>query len=440
MSNVLLSTYLLIAIAALLVHLALVLQVWEHRRFTRRRFRVEIPGKFTTRVALIVPCKGVEAGLHGNLRALATQDHPNHEMIFVVESPTDPAVQVIQEVLAEKASAPGRLVIAGRTTRCAQKVHNLRVATRDLPPSIGTIAFADSDIQVGRHWLRALVSEVSNPKFGAVTSYRWMVPKRTTLGNLLLFSMNSATMSLSGPNGREPIWGGTWAISRDLFEVSGLREKWSRSLTDDLTASAHLEQFGVRVRFEPRCVPISSIDYPFWNTWEFLRRQLFIGRIYRPKLWRLCFAAVTASVVGFWSSAAFLAWALWLRPADAWLPATVLAVLYGFAALRAWWRQDAGRLHVRRATAPLRAARIFDVCSFPVSALALWIGFLSSAVGNRIRWRGTEYHIGADRQITVLHPQDDDREDRHPRELPSRLHWPGPISRKPVRNMGQSTA
>ena len=299
MSNVLLSIYLLVAVAALLVHLALVLQAWEHRRFTCRRFQVGITGEFTTRVALIVPCKGVEAGLHGNLRSLLTQDHPNYEVIFVVDSPSDPAVEVIQEVLAEQAAAQGRLLIAGRTTHCAQKVHNLRVATANLPCSVGTIAFADSDIQVEPHWLRTLVSDSPDPRVDAVTSYRWMIPARVTLGNFLLFSINSAAMSLSGPRGRATIWGGTWAISRDLFEKSGLRRKWSKALTDDLTASAHLDKLGIWVGFEPRCVPISSIDYPFWRIWEFLRRQLFIFRVYRPKLWRLCFAAVTQAWLGF---------------------------------------------------------------------------------------------------------------------------------------------
>jgi ceramide glucosyltransferase len=433
MLNVVLSTYLLVAFAALLVHVALVLQAWEYRRFTRRRFQVEITGEFTTRVALIVPCKGVEAGLNGNLRSLLTQDHPNYEVIFVVDSPSDPAVEVIQEVLAEKALAQGRLLIAGRTTHCAQKVHNLRMATADLPRSVGTIAFADSDIQVEPHWLRTLVSDSSDPRVGATTSYRWMIPARATLGNFLLFSINSATMSLSDPRGRAPIWGGTWAISRDLFEKSGLRKKWSDAVTDDLTASEHINKLGLRVRFEPRCVPISSIDYPFWRIWEFLRRQLFIGRLYRPKQWQLCFAAVTASVVGFWGSVSFLAWALCSRPGYAWLPAIVLAVLYGFAALRAWWRQEAGLLYVRRTTAPLRAARIFDVCSFPLSALALWIGFFSSAIGSRIRWRGTEYHIGGDRQVTILHRQDDGRENRHPPKSPTRPNTLPLAAPKPLR-------
>src|SRR5690348_14015920 len=47
---------------------------------------------------VIAPCKGIDEGLEENLSALLQQEYPDYEVIFVVDSESDPAVEVIEEI------------------------------------------------------------------------------------------------------------------------------------------------------------------------------------------------------------------------------------------------------------------------------------------------------------------------------------------------------
>src|SRR4029079_4940375 len=63
---------------------------------------------FTPFATVIAPCKGIDDGLEENLSALLEQDHAEYEVIFVVDSKSDPAVNVIEKV-SEKVFTSSRL-------------------------------------------------------------------------------------------------------------------------------------------------------------------------------------------------------------------------------------------------------------------------------------------------------------------------------------------
>ena len=187
------------------------------------------------RVALFVPCKGADTDTEPNLRAMFEQDHTNYELVFIVENVDDDACQPIRRLIAEYPGRQARLVLAGVATTSGQKVHNLLVATGQLPSDATVLAFADADIRPPSHWLRMLTQRI-NP-FAAASGYRWFVPKRPSLANLLVASIDSAVVPLMFPSTHHKVWGGSWAIRREVFESSGLREAWRGTLSDDLVAS-----------------------------------------------------------------------------------------------------------------------------------------------------------------------------------------------------------
>ena len=75
-------------------------------------------------IAIFVPCKGNDDDLAANLRPMFEQDHPNYELVFIVESIADEAYAPIQRLIAEHPHQHARLVVAGLATDSGQKVHN----------------------------------------------------------------------------------------------------------------------------------------------------------------------------------------------------------------------------------------------------------------------------------------------------------------------------
>jgi ceramide glucosyltransferase len=104
------------------------LRLWEGfqllacvRRFVAARTH---PKDYAPFVTVIAPCKGDDDGLRRSLPRLAALDFPDYEVVFVVESETDPAYQQLSQWVQQH---PGRfrLVVAGLATDSGQKVHNL---------------------------------------------------------------------------------------------------------------------------------------------------------------------------------------------------------------------------------------------------------------------------------------------------------------------------
>ncbi len=398
----------LVLIALAIVQALLVtLQTWEHRRYARSCMKTM--GKHDPRghVALFAPCKGVDLDLEENLGALMRQGYDDYEVVFVVESEEDPACAVIRRVMAEHRRVAARLVVAGRASRSGQKVHNLQVATADLAPEVEYLAFVDSDARPRPEWLRALIWRLDRPEFGAATGYRWFVPARDSMANHLLYSMNCGVMSLLGRSSHYLIWGGSWAIRRELFESLGMRRQWEGMLSDDLTASRVLRRAGLEVRFEPACVVASPLDCSMAEMFEFTRRQYVMGRYNVPGWWALGLASSTLSTVAWLGSLAALGWGLVSGSPLVWIPAGTCAVLYGLGVYRGLLRQDLIRTYFPQRQQALRKARRFDVWMGPVAGLANWLAVLGSLFGRHVTWRGIRYRLSAGGQAVTVSRDDE---------------------------------
>src|SRR5208282_2034170 len=129
MDSLWLTGYLLLAGTAIVQALLVAINVYEHRRRALVRLKKISCYAPSGRVLVLSPCKGHDANLEENLRALLTQDYPDYEVAFIVEDAADPACPVIRRAMAACPQTPARLLVAGQAERCGQKVHNLRVAT-----------------------------------------------------------------------------------------------------------------------------------------------------------------------------------------------------------------------------------------------------------------------------------------------------------------------
>lgn len=396
-----------LAVAGLVQSGIFTLQTWENRRFARARLRSQKrKDGATPKVLLVSPCKGVDVGLEANLQALLEQDYADYEIAFVVESIDDPAVPTIRNLITQHAERSIRMVVAGVAQHCGQKVHNLRAATADLPADIAVLAFVDSDARPAADWLRSLVARLDRDEVGATTGYRLMVPTRATPGNVLLYCINSTIALIFGPGGHHLVWGGSWAMRRDVFDTLRLRDAWQGTLSDDLVVSRELAKAGLKIEFIPECLVVSPVESPLSATCEFVRRQYLITHRYAARYWFFGFAVSMLAQGSFWTMA--VATAVAARTGSPWLPytATVLAFLYAGHVERGILRQDLTRRVLVRKNAVrssgVKLSAAIDVLCGPAVGLVNLVLMASSAVGDTITWRGNTYRIHRGGAIDVL--------------------------------------
>lgn len=392
---------LFIGAAAIVPAMLLTAQTWEFRRFVRSRVGSPKVVAQPIRVTLFAPCKGNEPGLKDNLRPLFEQNLPDYRLVLVVESSNDPACDPIHELMTEHPQLRSKLVVAGLATTSGQKVHNLLVATAEID-DVDVLAFVDSDARPKHDWLRQLVQHLNHPQAAAATGYRWFVPVRNTLPNLLLHSLNAAVASLVGPGRHHMVWGGAWAIRRDVFEQVGLRDAWEGTLSDDLVAATVLARLDKKLTFEPACMTASPVEATWRSMFEFVRRQYTVARFYSPTWWLLGLLFCSISQVAFWGG--LLTTAIgWATSASwTWFTALMVLAMYATYGLRAAIRQNAARSFLPELQDRLTASRWFDIVFSPLAGLANWLGLLGSLWGNCITWRCITYALQRGGNVRIL--------------------------------------
>ena len=113
----------------------------------RRGLAALPPAEERPPVAILTAIKGVSDSTQQFLEAVCRQQYPAYRLIFALESRSDPALPVVEGIQQRHAGTiPVDIVIAGRATQRAQKVHNLLAAFRTLRGDDAIVVFTDADI------------------------------------------------------------------------------------------------------------------------------------------------------------------------------------------------------------------------------------------------------------------------------------------------------
>lgn len=394
--------YLILAGFGLIQGALFTIHLVENRRFVRGRCRRTECNQSSGHVQLFVPCKGHDTGLRENLAWLLRQDHPDYQVTFVVETEDDLAVAEIRAAIEQHPHVPTNLVIAGRASDSGQKVHNLRAATERLDARTRVLAFVDSDARPKSSWLRHLTERLDRGETGAITGYRWFVPQRQSPANVLLCNINAVVAGMIGPGGHQFIWGGSWAIRREVFEKCKLRSAWQGTLSDDLVATQVIRQAGLEIQFEPKCLVASPLETNLAAAIEFVRRQFVIGRIYATRWWAGALVVSLLSSLAFWSSVAFACYGVATGDSLSWIPVALLVALWALHSWRAWLRQEIARFCLPEFKSRLAVSRWLDVLAAPVFGIVSASCLASSLVGRTIAWRGIEYVLSRGGKIARI--------------------------------------
>jgi cellulose synthase/poly-beta-1,6-N-acetylglucosamine synthase-like glycosyltransferase len=248
-------------------------------------------------VSLLAPCRGIDDQFGAYARALLAQHYAAYEVLFLVESTTDPAWEALNRILTDARATRATLIITGAANGCSQKIHNLLVGLDHVAPDSRVLAFVDSDVQVHPHWLEALVAPLDCPSVGATSGYRWYVPCRGSVAGSLRSAWNAATLMLMAHPRYGFAWGGSTAIRREVFEKLRIRDAWSRGLSDDLLLTQAVRGAGLQIPFAAACLVPTFEPCTWRQLLEWTNRQTCIARVHMPYALGLALGIHLLSVV-----------------------------------------------------------------------------------------------------------------------------------------------
>jgi cellulose synthase/poly-beta-1,6-N-acetylglucosamine synthase-like glycosyltransferase len=399
--------YYYIALAAIFSQLLFLLQTYNNHRYAQAKYQKKRLWQ-ELKVALIVPCKGLDVDFQKNISSFFNQDYKNYLLWFVVEDEQDPAYKELNKLKDQLSQASKALdiqiFIAGKTQSCSQKIHNLLYCYERIGDDVAVLAFADSDACVRGDWLSHLVYPLRQPKNGAATGYRWFIPKKNNLATLALSAVNAKVAQLLGNTHFNQAWGGSMAICVDVFRRLGIAEIWSKALSDDLSLSTTVKKAGLKVAFVPACLVATHESTTWSKLFEFSRRQFLITRVYAPKTWWFGFCSSIYSVLGIWGAAGMAIYAAKIQDPNLDLFVMVPIVFFVNQLGRAILRQRTAEKLLESERRALRAACLADILACWLWSLLLLFYIVSSAFGRTIVWRNIRYKLLGPTEIIVEGP------------------------------------
>lgn len=361
--------------------------------------------------ALIVPFKGIEPALKGNLKGLLTQDYPDYRVLMIVEDEDDPAYPLLREAIQQFPERKAEVLFAGvADANEGQKVHNLIAAVEKLKADNGgeeVWVFADSDAVPGSDWLGELVGPLCQDRTAVTTGFRWLVPQPQAGATAPTFWAKIASIINSSATGyirRDRFthaWGGSMAMRVSTANEADLLSYWRGALSDDYQVTRMCRDLDRRVYFVPECLVASPVDYDLAGLSNFAFRQYVITRIHAPSVF---VAALFINALYFLGMAAAIAT---LIRADSIhhtrIAVGVLVLVFIMNQVRASYRKRVVQLTLGQNVAQqLTPTFTLERWTTPV-----WLGvnllmLLRASVGRTIRWRNIRYRMDGPQNIQRL--------------------------------------
>jgi len=247
------------------------------RSFFRRR---PAPSHFLPPVTVLKPVKGIDEEAHDNFDSFCRQSYPQYQLLFGVSRPDDPAVPLIQTIIAEHPELDISLVIATESLGVNGKVSTL---CQMLPKAKHPfLIVSDSDMRVQPDYLQRVVAPFADPRIGLVTTLYRGRGAKTTGAILEALTVNTdffpSVLVAERLEGLSFALGATMAIRLKALEAIGGFFPLVNYLADDY-------QLGNRVcranwRLELSEVIVDHV-VPTETIREFFGHQLRWARTYR---------------------------------------------------------------------------------------------------------------------------------------------------------------
>lgn len=347
-------------------------------------------------VEMLVPLTGVFPHQDETLTSLLEQTHPCYQVVFILESPDDPAESLVSRLCERYSHA--REVISGRSESCGQKNHSLIAGIRSLKPETKIIVICDSTNKADPRWLMRFTRPLETSRELVVTTFRAFHPQPETVGGVCQAIYASFLLLLIVLHPAP--WGGATAVRRETLEKLYVAEAWSRTVVDDLVLGNVLNRAGIEVTMDPRV----RLESPLANQTlsgflGYLDRQILFPKFTNPGIWAsslICHLNTTAAIL-----VSFIT-GLLLFPAGLVTTASAIAS-YGFLGCMLMIA-----FLLRRLNPFSISIRSWLIAFCPCVFLAAFI-FFRSMFRDSITWHGRTYWVGAGGIVLKEGPQGDQR-------------------------------
>jgi ceramide glucosyltransferase len=341
-------------------------------RFGRRTADTSVE---TPPVTLLVPLHGTEFSLEANLRAFATQEYPDYQLVLGVARENDDALPFARRLAAALPRATIDIAIgfepSSRNPKLANVLSMMRYAKHDV------LVLADSDTLVDPAYLRTVTAPLRDPNVGAVTALFSGHPDATFASRLGAMFMNEQFIPaalverLAGTPLRH-CFGPTNAFRAETLRAIGGFEALAPHLADDYMLGNFIASRGLRVVISSYVVKttISERSVPALFTHELRWHRTIRGVRSRGYAGVFVTYPVSLALLAALASRSRARGAIMLAAAFA--SRVVLA------------RVAARALDIAPAPAWMTVPR--DLLGF-----ALWVWGLG---GSSVRWRGADLAIG----------------------------------------------
>lgn len=369
-----------------------------------RRRRDSPPENYAPAAAVVIPCKGVDAGFDANLTGFLNQNYPDYQVVFVVATRKEVAYKSLHARLGTPVGSgalnrpPTSLVVAGFADGRGEKVNNLLRGIGAVDQAAKVLVFADIDATPSPDWLRSLVAPLADPQITVSTGFRWYLPGEGFVSRLRA-AWDTSIATMMGDHDHNFAWGGSMAIRFADFRALDIAERyWANTVSDDYALTRAVREAGGKIAFQPRCLVASREESSFRNFLRWSTRQIIITRVYAGHLWKLGLAAYL-----FYCGTLILGVLALALPGATAHQRVVMAVTLSIVLLL-----GAGKGYLRS-----RVAReVFPTgngggasCYWQLSPLVPWImlwNFVAAGFTRRIVWRGTEYEIVSRDKVRVV--------------------------------------
>mmetsp|Transcript_62610 Transcript_62610/g.198241 ORF Transcript_62610/g.198241 Transcript_62610/m.198241 type:complete len:382 (-) Transcript_62610:234-1379(-) len=232
-----------------------------------------------------MPVKGRKEQSMANWRShLSSRYRGRIEYVFVVEDERDQACAAVRQFQGEFKDVAIKLVSAGPSTSCSQKIHNMLVGAASVSPSSDYVLFIDDDIHFHGSTLCTLVAEIeSDPGVFLVTGFPFDIPhEHGDFGSYCMMAYHLPLLvAFSIPSESRFAWGGCMMMSADALRrnshgvVDSLR---FGGYSDDLIIQAVCREHGLKILSPgsavfPNCLDVRCSMSQYWN---YLRRQVYV--------------------------------------------------------------------------------------------------------------------------------------------------------------------
>ena len=348
------------------------LAIYSSRRFFSQR-EIE-PSSFTPPLSILKPVRGLDPDAYKNFASFCDQDYPEYEIVFCLGADDDPAVPIIESLRRNFPRQRIRVLFGSGRVAANDKVAKLvRLANE---AAYEHLVINDSDVRVGRDYLRKIVAPLSDPKIGAVTCLYVSTGDRTFIDTLqtvgMLSDFYAGLLVARELDGVKFALGPTIATTRTRLAAFGGYEAIENRPGDDLLVGQLIAEQGYEVELSRYVVETVS-DYQSMKELLHKRmRWLVVMRHMRP----LGHLGLLFTQGLPWSIAAVAIHPT--RPVAAFF-------LGGYFVLRTVMSWVIGVRGLKQKSLDTKVVVAWDAFAF-----VMWV---ASFCRNSIRWRGGDYHI-----------------------------------------------